>query len=141
MNETTLTIAGNLAADPELRFTPSGTAVANFTVASTPRRFDKASGGWKDGEAIFIRCTAWRQLAENLAESLTRGQAVIVTGRLESNSYETREGEKRTSLQLQVDEVGASLKFATVKVSKADRKSADRGSSTDDGAYDEEPPF
>jgi single-strand DNA-binding protein len=142
MNETTLTITGNLTADPELRFTPSGAAVCNFTVASTPRKFDKASGGWRDAEAIFMRCTVWRQLAENVAESLTRGSAVIVTGRLESKSFETREGDKRTVLELQVDEVGASLKFATVKVSKAERKSgAAGGSASSEGQFDDEPPF
>ena len=103
MNETTLTITGNLTTDPELRFTPSGTAVANLTVAATPRRFDKTSGGWVDGEALFLRCTVWRQAAENVAESLTRGARVVVTGRLRSSTFETREGDKRTTLELDVE--------------------------------------
>lgn len=138
MNETTLTITGSLTADPELRFTPSGIAVANFTVASNARRFDKATNGYVDTEPIFMRCTAWRTTAENVAESLTRGSRVIVTGTLKTNSYETREGEKRTSLELNVTEVGASLLFATVKVTKAERSSgASAGKPADDG----EPPF
>src|SRR5579859_2277524 len=103
--ETTITIVGNLTADPELRFTPSGAAVAGFTVASTPRTFDRASGGWKDGEALFMRCSIWRQAAENVAESLTRGMRVVVTGRLRQRSFETREGEKRTVMELEVDEI------------------------------------
>lgn len=139
MNETTLTIVGNLTADPELRFTPSGAAVANFTVASTPRKFDKATGGWKDAEAIFMRCTVWRQLAENVAESLRRGDAVIAVGRLQSKSFETREGDKRTVLELQVEELGASLKFSTAKLAKADRTSGSRGSSTDSGGAADDP--
>jgi single-strand DNA-binding protein len=137
MNETTLTITGSLTADPELRFTPSGIAVANFTVASNARRFDKATNGYVDVEPIFLRCTAWRTLAENTAESLTRGARVIVTGNLRSNSYETREGEKRTSLELTVTELGASLLWATVKVTKADRASAASTSAADG----DEPPF
>lgn len=141
MNETTLTITGNLTADPELRFTPSGAAVCNFTVASTPRKFDKASGGWKDAEAIFMRCTTWRQLAEHVAETLTRGSAVIVVGRLESKSFQTREGDQRTVLELQVDEVGASLKFATAKISKATRTGAAGGSASSESQFDDEPPF
>ena len=119
--DTVITVVGNLTADPELRFTPSGAAVANFTVASTPRTFDKNSNEWKDGEALFLRCSVWRQAAENVAESLTRGSAVIVQGRLKQRSYETKEGEKRTVYELDVDEVGPSLKFATAKVTKASR--------------------
>ncbi|MBC6449169.1 single-stranded DNA-binding protein [Actinokineospora xionganensis] len=119
--DTTITVVGNLTADPELRFTPSGAAVASFTVASTPRTFDKASGEWKDGEALFLRCNIWRQAAENVAESLTRGSRVIVSGRLKQRSYETREGEKRTVIELEVDEVGPSLKYATAKVNKVSR--------------------
>ncbi|MCE5291647.1 MAG: single-stranded DNA-binding protein [Nocardiaceae bacterium] len=119
--ETTITIIGNLTADPELRFTPAGAAVANFTVAATPRTFDRNSNEWKDGEALFMRCNIWREAAENVAESLTRGSRVIVTGRLKQRSYETREGEKRTVVELEVDEVGPSLKYATAKVNKAGR--------------------
>ncbi|CAM3959393.1 single-stranded DNA-binding protein [Smaragdicoccus niigatensis] len=119
--ETIITIIGNLTADPELRFTPAGAAVANFTVAATPRNFDRNSNEWKDGEALFMRCNVWREAAENVAESLTRGSRVIVTGRLKQRSYETREGEKRTVVELEVDEVGPSLKYATAKVNKAGR--------------------
>jgi single-strand DNA-binding protein len=119
--DTVITVVGNLTADPELRFTPSGAAVANFTVASTPRTFDKNSNEWKDGEALFLRCSVWRQAAENVAESLQRGTAVIVQGRLKQRSYETKEGEKRTVYELDVDEVGPSLKWATAKVTKASR--------------------
>src|SRR3954469_16200941 len=106
--ETTITVVGNLTADPELRFTPSGAAVASFTVAATPRTLDRQSGEWKDGDALFMRCNIWRQAAENVAESLTRGARVIVTGRLRQRSYETKEGEKRTVVELEVDEVGPS---------------------------------
>ncbi len=119
--ETTITIVGNLTADPELRFTPSGAAVANFTVASTPRTFDRQSNEWKDGETLFMRCSIWRDSAENVAESLHRGTRVIVTGRLKSRSYETKEGEKRTVIELDVDEVGPSLRYASAKVTKAER--------------------
>lgn len=119
--DTVITVIGNLTADPELRFTPSGAAVANFTVASTPRTFDKNSNEWKDGEALFLRCSVWRQAAENVAESLHKGTAVIVQGRLKQRSYETKEGEKRTVYELDVEEVGPSLKFATAKVTKASR--------------------
>ena len=107
--ETVITVVGNLTADPELRFTPSGAAVANFTVASTPRNFDRQSGEWKDGDALFMRCNVWRQAAENVAETLTRGMRVMVSGRLRQRSFETREGEKRTVVELEVDEVGPSL--------------------------------
>ncbi len=117
--ETIITVVGNLTADPELRFTPSGAPVANFTVASTPRTFDRQSGEWKDGDAMFLNCAVWRQAAENVAESLTKGMRVIVQGRLGSRSYETREGEKRTVFELQVDEVGPALKYATAKVTRS----------------------
>ena len=119
--DTTLTIIGNLTNDPELRFTPSGAAVANFTVASTPRMFDRQSNEWKDGETLFMRCSVWRDAAENVAESLQRGSRVIVTGRLKSRSYETKEGEKRTVVELEVDELGPSLRYATAKVNKTSR--------------------
>lgn len=122
--ETLITVIGNLTADAELRFTAAGAAVANFTVASTPRSFDKASGEWKDGQALFMRCNVWRQGAENVAESLTRGMRVVVTGRLVQRSFETREGEKRTVVELEVDEVGPSLKYATAKVNKVERSGA-----------------
>ena len=125
--DTTITVIGNLTADPELRFTPSGAAVASFTVASTPRTFDKASGEWKDGEALFLRCNIWRQAAENVAESLTRGARVIVSGRLRQRSFETREGEKRTVMELEVDEIGPSLRYATAKVNKVSRGSGGGG--------------
>ena len=119
--DTIITVIGNLTADPELRFTPAGAAVANFTVASTPRTFDRNSNEWKDGDALFMRCNIWREAAENVAESLTRGSRVIVSGRLKQRSYETREGEKRTVVELEVDEIGPSLKYATAKVNKANR--------------------
>lgn len=119
--DVTVTIVGNLTNDPELRFTPSGAAVASFTVASTPRILDKATNEWKDGEALFMRCSVWRQYAENVAESLTKGSRVIVTGRLKQRSYETREGEKRTVVEMDVDEVGPALKYATAKVNKVSR--------------------
>jgi len=167
--DTNITVVGNLTADPELRFTPSGAAVANFTVASTPRIYDRQSGDWKDGEALFLRCNIWREAAENVAESLTRGSRVIVTGRLKQRSFETREGEKRTVVEVEVDEIGPSLRYATAKVNKASRSgggsggfgsgggsraaaSASAASTTDDpwgsapasgsfGGSDDEPPF
>ena len=119
--DTVITVVGNLTADPELRFTASGAAVANFTVASTPRTFDRASNEWKDGEALFLRCNVWRQPAENVAETLTRGSRVIVTGRLRQRSFETKEGEKRTVIELEVDEIGPSLRYATAKVNRVAR--------------------
>jgi single-strand DNA-binding protein len=125
--DTTITVVGNLTADPELRFTPSGAAVANFTVASTPRIFDRQSSEWKDGEALFLRCNIWREAAENVAESLTRGSRVIVTGRLKQRSFETREGEKRTVFEVEVEEIGPSLKYATAKVNKANRSGGGGG--------------
>ena len=117
------TIVGNLTTDPELRFTPSGAAVANFTVASTPRTFDKHSNEWKDGETLFMRCSVWRDAAENVAESLARGTRVIVTGRLRSRSYE-KDGEKRTVIEMDADEVGPSLRYASAKVTRAQRSNA-----------------
>jgi single-strand DNA-binding protein len=125
--ETVITIIGNLTNDPELRFTPSGAAVANFTVASTPRTFDRQSNEWKDGETLFMRCSVWREAAENVAESLTRGTRVLVSGRLRSRTYDTKEGEKRTVVELEVDEVGPSLRYATTKVSKTSRGGAGGG--------------
>jgi single-strand DNA-binding protein len=119
--ETLITIVGNITNDPELRFTPSGAAVANFTVASTPRTFDRQANEWKDGETLFLRCSIWREAAENVAESLQRGMRVIATGRLKSRSFETKEGERRTVIELDVDEVGPSLRYATAKVAKASR--------------------
>jgi len=118
--ETTITVIGNLVADPELRFVPSGAPVANFTVASTPRTFDKQSGEWRDGEALFLRCSLWRQPAENVSESLSKGARVIVTGRLRQRTYEV-DGQKRYSTELDVEEIGPSLRFATATVNKAAR--------------------
>jgi len=125
--ETVITVVGNLTEDPELRYTPSGAAVAKFKVASTPRTFDKQTGQWVDGEALFLPCNAWRQLAENVAESLKRGSRVVVQGALKQRTYETREGEKRTVFELEVEEVGASLKFATATVSKVSRSNTGHG--------------
>lgn len=119
--DTPVTIIGNLTQDPELRFTPSGAAVANFTVASTPRAFDKNTNEWKDGETLFMRCSVWREQAENTAESFVRGSRVIVTGKLKSRSFDTKEGEKRTVIEMDVDEVGASMRYATAKVTKVQR--------------------
>ena len=128
MNDTIITIVGNLTDDPELRFTPSGAAVAKFRVASTPRKFDKTTQEWSDMEPLFLACTVWRQAAENVAESLQRGARVIVTGRLKQRSYETREGEKRTVIELEVDEVGPSLKWSTATVKKMERSGGNGGS-------------
>ena len=114
--DTTITVVGNLTADPDLRFTASGVAVAGFTVASTPRTFDRQSGEWKDGDTLFLRCTLWRQPAENTAETLTKGTRVIVTGRLKQRTYDTRDGEKRTVTEIDVDDIGPSLRYATAKV-------------------------
>lgn len=121
-----ITVIGNLVADPELRFVPNGAAVANFTVASTPRTFDRQSNEWKDGDALFLRCNIWKEAAENVAESLTRGSRVIVSGRLKQRSFETREGEKRTVVELEVDEIGPSLRYATASVNKANRGGVSR---------------
>lgn len=119
--DTVITVIGNLTADPELRFTPSGAAVANFTVASTPRAFDRQSNEWKDQETLFMRCSVWREAAENVAESLTKGTRVIVQGRLKARSYETKEGERRTSTELEVDEIGPSMRYATAKINRNSR--------------------
>lgn len=131
--DTIITVVGNLTADPELRFTPSGAAVANFTVASTPRAFDRQTNEWKDGEALFMRCNIWRDAAENVAESLTKGARVIVSGRLKQRSYETREGEKRTVVELEVDEIGPSLRYATAKVNRASRGGGGGGGNAGSG--------
>jgi single-strand DNA-binding protein len=154
-----VTIVGNLTADPELRFTPSGAAVASFTVASTPRVLDKATNEWKDGDSLFMRCSVWLQYAENVAESLTKGARVIVTGRLKQRSYETREGEKRTVVEMEVDDIGPALRYATAKVNRISRGGGGgfgdssgggaQSSSGDDpwasgpsgGATHDEPPF
>jgi single-strand DNA-binding protein len=125
--ETVITIVGNLTADPELRFTPSGHAVATITIASTPRTFDRQSGEWRDGEALFLRSQVWRQQAENLAESLTRGTRVIAQGRLGQRTFETREGDKRTVIELELDEIGPCLRYATAKVTKTPRGGGDGG--------------
>ena len=151
--ETPITLVGNLVDDPELRFTPSGQAVANFRIASTPRTFDRQTNEWKDGESLYLTCNVWRQYAENVAESLTKGMRVIVQGRLKQRSYETREGEKRTVFEVEVDEVGPALRSATAKVTRVQRGSgggfSEGGSAADDpwassapssAGYDE-PPF
>ncbi|KQV22183.1 MULTISPECIES: single-stranded DNA-binding protein [unclassified Kitasatospora] len=125
--ETVITLVGNLVDDPELRFTPSGAAVAKFRIASTPRTFDRQTNEWKDGESLFLTCNVWRQPAENVAESLQRGMRVIVQGRLRQRSYETKEGEKRTVFEVEVDEVGPSLRSATAKVTRANRSGGTGG--------------
>lgn len=130
--DTVITLIGNLTQDPELRFTPSGAAVANFTIASTPRQFDKQSNEWKDGETLFMRCSVWRDAAENVAESLTRGSRVLVSGRLKSRSYE-KDGEKRTVVELDVEEVGPSLRYATAKVNKTQRGGGNSGTNSGGG--------
>jgi len=157
MNDAQMTLVGNLVEDPELRFTPAGQPVAKFRVASTTRYKDSATGEWKDGDSLFLTCTVWRQAAENVAESLTRGMRVIVTGRLKQRSYETKEGEKRTVYELEVDEVGPSLRNASAKVTKATRSSGNGGQATaahassggqqsdpwasQPGGHSDEPPF
>jgi single stranded DNA-binding protein (ssb) len=133
--DTVITVIGNLTGDPELRFTPAGAAVANFTVASTPRTFDRQSNEWKDGETLFLRCSIWREAAENVAESLTKGMRVIVTGRLVQRSYETREGEKRSVIELQVDEIGPSLRYATAKVTRTQRSGGGGGGFSSGGGF------
>jgi single-strand DNA-binding protein len=125
--DTIITIVGNLTNDPELRFTPSGAAVASFTVASTPRSFDRQANEWKDGETLFMRCSIWRQAAENVAESLQRGMRVVVTGRLKSRTFDTREGEKRTVIEMEAEEIGPSLKYATAKVNRTTRSGGEGG--------------
>ena len=167
--ETVITVIGNLVDDPELRYTPSGAAVAKFRIASTPRTFDRESNAWKDGEALFLTCSVWRQYAENVAESLSRGTRVIVQGRLKQRSYETREGEKRTVYELDVEEVGPALRFSTAKLNKSGSgtggggggrsfggggntgggsapddpwaSAAPAGASAGGGGFDEDPPF
>jgi single-strand DNA-binding protein len=150
--DTVLTVIGNLTGDPELRWTPSGAAVATFTIASTPRTLDRQTQEWKDGEALFLRCSVWRQAAENVAESLTRGSRVVAQGRLKQRSFETKEGEKRTVVELEVDEIGASLRYATATLAKAARHGEGPGGGTATGgtpdpwvvtaaAGGEEPPF
>ncbi|GAA3761972.1 single-strand DNA-binding protein [Spinactinospora alkalitolerans] len=133
--ETQITLVGNLVDDPELRFTPSGAAVANFRVASTPRQFDRQSGEWRDGESMFLTCSVWRQYAENVAESLQRGMRVIVQGRLKQRSYETKEGEKRTVFEIDVDEVGPALRSATAKVTKTQRQGGFGGGGQGGGGF------
>lgn len=134
--ETVITVVGNLTADPELRYTQNGLAVANFTIASTPRSFDRASNDWKDGDTLFLRASVWREFAEQVAGSLTKGSRVIATGRLKQRSYETKEGEKRTSIELEVDEVGPSLRYATAQVTRTSSSreggGAGRGQSADE---------
>jgi single-strand DNA-binding protein len=141
--ETMVTVVGNLTTDPELRFTPAGAAVANFTVASTPRVFDRESGAWRDGDPMFLRCSVWRQYAENVAESLVRGARVVVHGRLRQRSYDTKEGEKRSVTELEVDELGPSLRYATARVTKVSRTTGGEGSSswTPEPVPAAEPPF
>ena len=136
--ETIITVVGNLTADPELRYTQNGLAVANFTIASTPRTFDRAANEWKDGEALFLRASVWRDFAEHVAGSLTKGSRVIATGRLKQRSYETKEGEKRTSIELEIDEIGPSLRYATASVTRAQSSGGGRvggGSSSNDDQW------
>lgn len=151
-NDIQVTLVGNLVEDPELRFTPSGVAVARFRVASTPRVFDKHAGQWRDGDATFLTCSLWRQPAENAAESLTRGTRVIVQGRLRQRSYETREGEKRTVFEVEVDEIGPSLRYSTARVQRMARGSQGQTTPGGDqwttpapadqpGGINEDPPF
>lgn len=140
--ETNITVVGNLTADPELRFTPSGAAVASFTVASTPRFFDKGANEWRDGDTLFMRVSVWREQAESVAESLTKGSRVVVTGQLQQRSYETREGEKRTSYEMQADDVAASLKYATAKLTRTQTNRAGgpaRSTSQADDAWASQP--
>ena len=132
--ETVITVVGNLVDDPELRFTPSGAAVANFRIASTPRTLDRQTNEWKDGDALFLSCSVWRQAAENVAESLQKGMRVVVQGRLKQRQYETREGEKRTVVELEVDEVGPSLRYATAKVTKVNGSRGSAGGGRNGGA-------
>ena len=132
--ETIITVVGNLTADPELRYTQGGLAVANFTIASTPRAFDRAANDWKDGEALFLRASCWREFAEHVAGSLTKGSRVVATGRLKQRSYETKEGEKRTSIELEIDEIGPSLRYATAQVTRAPGGSDRSGGSFSGGS-------
>ncbi|MFE7174248.1 single-stranded DNA-binding protein [Streptomyces sp. NPDC057616] len=162
VGETTITIVGNLASDPDLRFTPSGAALVKFSVASTPRSYDKSTNQWQDGTAMFLRCTAWRDLAQHVAESLTKGMRVVVTGRLRQHNWQTEQGENRSMLGLEVDDIGPSLRFATAKVERVQRNGNGSGPAADawtsaapaaggwgtpapaasvDAKYSEEPPF
>ena len=134
--DTTITVVGNLTADPELRFTPSGSAVANFTIASTPRAFDRQSNEWKDGETLFLRASVWREMAENVAETLTKGTRVVAQGRLKSRSYQTKEGENRTSMELEIDEIGPSLKYAKAVVTRTQQGN---GGSNQGGGFGGQP--
>ena len=133
--ETTITVIGNLTGDPELRFTPSGSAVANFTIASTPRTFDRQSNEWKDGETLFLRASIWREAAENVAESLTKGMRVIAQGFLKSRTYDTKEGEKRTVMEFEVNEIGPSLTYATAKVNRSARGAGEGAANRTDRAW------
>jgi single-strand DNA-binding protein len=139
--ETVITVVGNLTSDPELRYTQNGLAVANFTIASTPRSFDRASNDWKDGDALFLRASVWREFAEHVAGSLTKGSRVIATGRLKQRSYETKEGEKRTSIELEVDEIGPSLRYATAQVTRtsSSREGGGNGGGAGRGQVADEP--
>lgn len=148
--ETVVTVVGNCVSEPELRFTSGGKAVASFTVASTPRSFDRQTQEWKDGEALFLRCTVWNQMAENVAESLVKGTRVVVQGQLQQRSYETREGEKRTVIELRVEEVGPSLRYAIARANRTERGTSDLGKAgafaesdpwATNGGSDAEPPF
>jgi len=146
--ETIVTVVGNLTSDPELRYTQSGTAVANFTIASTPRTFDKTINDWKDGEALFLRASCWREFAEHVAGSLTKGSRVVATGRLKQRSYETKEGEKRTAIELEVDEIGPSLRYATASVTRSANgvvpratEHAGTGTGNTPGTFNDETPF
>jgi single-strand DNA-binding protein len=130
-NDTVITVVGNLTADPELRYTQNGVAVANFTIASTPRTFDRASNEWKDGEALFLRASVWREFAEHVTSSLSKGSRVVATGRLRQRSFETKEGEKRTSIELEVDEIGPSLRYATAAVTRAPGSASSGGGNGD----------
>ena len=131
--ETIITVVGNLVQDPELRFTPSGSAVANFTIASTPKIFDRQSNEFKDGETLFLRASVWREAAENVAESLTKGMRVVAQGRLKSRSYDTKEGEKRTVIEFEIDEIGPSLRFANAKVNRTQRSGGQGGGQVSGG--------
>lgn len=133
--DTVITVVGNLTGDPELRFTPNGAAVANFTIASTPRVFDRQSGEWKEGETLFLRASAWREAAENIAETLKKGMRVIAQGRLKSRSYETKEGERRTSMELEIDEIGPSLRFATAQVNRNQRNGGNNYGGAQNGGF------
>ncbi|WP_297723769.1 single-stranded DNA-binding protein [uncultured Mobiluncus sp.] len=137
--DTIITVIGNLTADPELRWGQSGTALASFTIASTPRSFDRASNSWKDGEALFLRCTAWRELAENVAESLHKGSRVIAQGRLQQRSWEAQDGSRRTSVEMTVDEIGPSLRFATASVNRTQRGEGGFGANASGGGYNSVP--